>query len=51
MKNVLENHTANFPHQLSNKQQKATLETYNYHFDFSGFFLLLLLPDEITETV
>jgi len=38
MKIVLENHTVNFPHQPTNQQQKATLETYNYHFDFSVFF-------------
>jgi len=49
MKIVLENLIVNFPHQPSNQQQKAALETYNYHFDFSVFFFLL--PDEITETV
>jgi hypothetical protein len=50
MKIVSENHVAYFPHQPSNKQQKATLETYNYHFDFS-VFSSSSLPDEITETV
>lgn len=33
MRIVIENHIANYPHRPSNKQQKATLGTRNYHFD------------------